>query len=184
MEQKRVLRNIDLFHKSNKYLVNQCTICIEAWPSVGSRKNCTASEYKCLRCVRDKNHPKKFSKENNMIPSAVPCQLQGLTQVEEMLIARALPITRVYVKPGGQRGYSGHCINLPQHVEELACSLPRYPKDLSVIVVRRKGKENSFKDLSVRKKNVADALHWLITNNPNNPYYKDVCQPTIFTLFA
>lgn len=87
-----------------------------------------------------------------MIPSAVPRQLQGLTQVEEMLIARALPIMRVYVKPGGQRGYSGHCINLTQHVEELACSLPRYPKDLSVIAVRRKGKENIFKDLSVRKK--------------------------------
>ena len=40
-----------------------------------------------------------------------------------------------------------------------------------MIVVRRKGKENSFKDLSVRKQNVADALHCLITNNP---YYKDV----------
>ena len=52
-----------------------------------------------------------------MIPSAVPCQLQALTQVEEMLIARALAIMRVYVKPGGQKGYSGHCINLPQHVE-------------------------------------------------------------------
>jgi len=171
MEQKQVLRNIDVFHKSNKYFINQCTICMEAWPSVGRRKNCTDSDYKCLRCVRDKNHPKKFSKENNMIPSAVPCQLQGLTQVEEMLIARALPIMRVYVKPGGQRGYSGHCINLPQHVEELACSLPRYPKDLSVIVVRMKGKDNSFKDLSVRKNNVADALQWLINNNPN---YKDV----------
>lgn len=70
-----------------------------------------------------------------MIPSQVPCELQGLTQVEEMLIARALPIMTVYIKPGGQRGYSGHCINLPQHVGELALSLPRYPKDLSVIVV-------------------------------------------------
>ena len=49
-----------------------------------------------------------------MIPSHVPHELQNLTQVEEMLIARALPIMRVYIKPGGQRGYSGHCINLPQ----------------------------------------------------------------------
>ena len=45
-----------------------------------------------------------------MIPSPVPCELQDLTQVEEMLIARALPIMRVYIKPGGQRGYSGHCV--------------------------------------------------------------------------
>ena len=106
-----------------------------------------------------------------MIPSAVPCELQGLTQVEEMLIARALPITRVYVKPGGQRGYSGHSINLPQNIEELASSLPRYPKDLSVILVKMKGKDNNFKDVSVRRQNVTDALRWL---KNNNPHYSDV----------
>ena len=99
-----------------------------------------------------------------MIPSSVPPQLEGLTQVEEMLIARALPIMRVYRKPGGQQGYSGHCINLPQNVAELAHSLPRYPKYLSV-------KDNNFKDVTVRRQNVADALQWLINNNP---HYKDI----------
>lgn len=78
--------------------------------------------------MRDKKQPQKFSKENNMVPSKVPCQLQDLTQLEEMLIARALPIMTVYIKPGGQRGYSGRCINLPQCVEELALSLPRLSK--------------------------------------------------------
>ena len=39
-----------------------------------------------------------------MIPSSVPRELQGLKQIEEMLIARALPLMRVYIKPGGQRG--------------------------------------------------------------------------------
>ena len=117
------------------------------------------------------NPKQKLSKENNIIPFVVPCQLQGLTQVEEMLFACALPIMRVYIKPSGQTGYSGHCINLPQRVQELACSLPRYPKDLSVIFVRMKGKENSFKDISVKKKNVADALYWFMNNNP---HYKDV----------
>jgi hypothetical protein len=42
-------------------------------------------------------------------------ELQNLTQIEEMLIARALPIMRVYIKPGGQRGYSGHAIVLTCH---------------------------------------------------------------------
>jgi len=147
-------------------------------PLVASRNTCKTSEYHCLRCSRDKKHPKKFSKENNMIPSAVPHELQGLTQVEEMLIAHALPIMRVYIKPGGQRGYSGHCINLPQHIEELASSLPRYPKDLSVIVIKMKGRDNNFKDVSVRRQNVADALHWLINNNP---HYTDV-QVTLHSL--
>ena len=106
-----------------------------------------------------------------MIPSPIPPQLQGLTQIEEMLIARALPIMRVYIKPGGQRGYSGHCINLPQNVDELAFSLPRYPKDLSVIIVKVKGRDNTFKDVSVRRQKVLDAFSW---HTENNPHYKDV----------
>ena len=168
-EQTQAKSNIDMFHKSNIYTVYQCSVCREAWPIKFRPK--IANQYQCSRCTNDKQQPKKFSKENDMIPSLVPSQLAGLTQVEEMLIARALPIMRVYIKPGGQRGYSGHCINLPQNVGELAHSLPRYPKDLSVIVVKMKGKDNSFKDVTVRRQNVADALHWLINNNP---YYKDI----------
>ncbi|CAH3185622.1 unnamed protein product [Porites lobata] len=145
------------------YSVCQCTVCFEAWPLKSSPRK--VDHYQCQRCIRDKQQPKKFSKENDMVPSLVPLQLQGLTQVEEMLIARALPVMRVYIKPGGQRGYSGHCINLPQDIAELAHSLPRYPKDLSVIVVKMKGKENSFKDVTVRRQNVADALQWLVNNN-------------------
>ncbi|XP_020896155.1 uncharacterized protein LOC110235051 [Exaiptasia diaphana] len=106
-----------------------------------------------------------------MIPSPVPPQLQGLSQVEEMLIARALPIMRVYIKPGGQRGYSGHCINLPQNVKELALRLPRYSKDLSVIIVKVKGRNDTFKDVNVQRQKVHDALTWLIQNNP---HYSDV----------
>ena len=77
----------------------------------------------------------------------------------------------VYLKPGGQRGYSGHCINLPQHVAELALSLPRYPKDISVVVVKMKGRDSNFKDLTVRRRNVAGALDWLVKNSP---HYKDI----------
>ena len=36
-----------------------------------------------------------------------PTQLSDLTQVEEMLIAKALPIMHIYIKQAGQRGYSG-----------------------------------------------------------------------------
>ena len=96
-----------------------------------------------------------------MIPSKVPNELQCLTQIEEMLIARVLPIMRVYVKPGGQRGYSGHCINLPQYVSEIADLLPRCPKQLPLIVVTMKGKENTFKDVIVRRAKVETALNWL-----------------------
>jgi hypothetical protein len=47
---------------------------------------------------------------------------------------------------------------LPQHVEELASILPRYPRDLSVIVVKMKSKDNTFKDVRVRREKVHHAL--------------------------
>lgn len=106
-----------------------------------------------------------------MIPSSVPRELQGLTQIEEMLIARALPLMRVYIKPGGQRGYSGHCINLPQNIKELANSLPHYPKDIPFIVVNMRGKDNTCKEVIVRRQKVENALQWL---SQHNPQYKDI----------
>ena len=60
---------------------------------------------------------------------------------------------------------------MPPHVQELATSLPRYPKELSLIDVKMKGKDNTFKDVSVRRHMVQNALTWLINNNP---HYKDV----------
>ena len=154
--------NISKFHNSLQFHMTQSTICHEAWPLKSKPK----SPYVCLRCSRDKKSPRKFSVENSLIPSSIPPELKNLTQIEEMLFARALPIMRVYIKPGGQRGFSGHCINLPQIVTELATSLPRYPKDLAVIIVKMKGKDNTFKDVTVWKQKVHDALAWLIRNNP------------------
>jgi len=121
--------------------------------------------------VRDKNATKKFSVDNNMIPSQVPKELQGLTQLEEMLIARVFPVISVYTKPGGQKAYKGHCINFSQDIQELANSLPRYPNQLPVIVVSIKGKDNAYKDLTVRREKVSCALHWLVQHNP---VYKNI----------
>ena len=47
-----------------------------------------------------------------MDPDTSPLELQGLTDIEEMLIARGCPIMCVYRKHGGQRGYRGHVLNL------------------------------------------------------------------------
>ena len=48
--------------------------------------------------------PKLFSSDNNMDPGSVPAELQGLSQTEEMLIARSCPIMRVIHLKGGQLG--------------------------------------------------------------------------------
>ena len=136
--------NMNKFHKSMQMKIHLCTICHEAWPIKFNPQK--PDNYVCNRCSKDKNDTKKFSYGNKMIPYDVPPELQVLTQLEEMLISRALPIMRVYIKPGGQRRYAGHCINLPQRFEELANALPRYPKEVSVIVVKMHGKDNTFKD--------------------------------------
>ena len=64
-----------------------------------------------------------FSSQNYMIPSRTP-QLEGLAQIEEMLISRTLPIMLVYLKPGSQRAFSGHCANLSENVSEFGKILP------------------------------------------------------------
>jgi hypothetical protein len=121
-EQSWAKNNINKFSKCMEFFINQCTICQEVWPP--NSKPRSPDCYICFRCSRDTKSPRKISIENSMIPSPVPTELQNLTQVEEMLITRALSIMRVYIKPVGQRGYSGHCVNVPQNVKELATSLP------------------------------------------------------------
>lgn len=112
-----------------------------------------------------------------MIPSSVPEVSHNLTQIDEMLIAHALQIMKVYLKPEGQRGYSGHCVNLPQRVSDLAQSLPHCPKDIPLILVTMKGKGNTFRDVIVRRKKVEQALQWLIKHNPE--YHSVVVNSTI-----
>ena len=51
---------------------------------------------------------KRFSSDNSMDPGPLPQQLQGLTQVEEMLISAVMPVMCLYRLPLGQYGYSGH----------------------------------------------------------------------------
>ena len=90
---------------------------------------------------------------------------QGLTQVEEMLISRVLPIMSLYRLPHGQYAYSGHVINLPQDVACFANSLPRLPSELDIIVIRKEGAANSHRDFHVRRAVVLRALQWLLTSN-------------------
>ena len=91
--------------------------------------------------------------------------MQGLTQVEEMLISAVMPIMSIYRLPQGQYGYSGHVINLPQDIASFASSLPRLSSELDVIVVRKEGANQSHRDFRVRRGVVYKALQWLVVNN-------------------
>ena len=88
-----------------------------------------------------------------------------------MLIARACPIMRVYTKHGGQHGYQGHVLNLPQDLQRFVDQLPRSPSSLPVIIVRKPGADSTHIDLTVRRHVVLRALQWL---KQNNPLYRDI----------
>ena len=187
--QSSVQLKMKRFHECFTSLSPQkCFTCSECFPGLQLRTSTT----ECMRCSRDKHIPKVYSSANNMDPGQLPSQLQvstcvhvimwhsnnytitfvqGLTQVEEMLISAVLPIMSLYKLPHGQYGYSGHVINLPQDIASFANSLPRLPSELDVIIVRKEGAVNSHRDFRVRRAIVLRALQWLVTNNK---YYRHV----------
>ena len=86
-----------------------------------------------------------------MYPGSVPAELQGLSQTEEMLIARSCPIMRVIHLKGGQLGYGGHVVNVAQDISTFAATLPRLAADVPIIILRREGQEpGQHNDLHVR----------------------------------
>ena len=60
------------------------------------------------------------------------------------------------------KGVTLDTINLLQDVAELVSSL---------IIVKMKGKDSTFKDVNVRRQKVYEALLWL---SHNNPHYSDI----------
>ena len=75
-----------------------------------------------------------------MDPESVPAELQGLSEVEELLIARAFPILSIYRKHGGQRGYkAGNVLNHPEDIQGFLNSLAANVSDLPILVIRKQG---------------------------------------------
>ena len=126
LEYSWVQAKLTSFHAMANTFFSHCSSCNGSFPSMKLTCSCSAA---CNHFSRDKQEPKLYSAANNMEPDPVPPALQGLTQVEEMLISPVMPILSVYRLPHGQFGYSGHVINLPQDV---AKSLPCMPSQLVV----------------------------------------------------
>ena len=75
----------------------------------------------------------------------------------------------VYCKPrGGQRAYKGHAITFLTDVQTIANILPNLIQDVPIVRITSNEKYKS-KDFRIRRFNVANALSWLIANNPLYP---------------
>ena len=106
-----------------------------------------------------------------MDPVRVPPLLANMTQLEELLIARACPIMTVYHKHGGQLGYSGHAFNLPQNIQQFIHKLPVKVNELLILTVTKQGAANTYHNFRVHREQVLNVLLWL---KHNNKYYTDI----------
>lgn len=72
---------------------------------------------------------------------------------------------------GGQYKHSGHTINFPQDISEIAFSLPQKIQDLEILIVRRTNLEGLTYDCYVNRYHIINALTYKIQHDQ---YYKDV----------
>ena len=126
------------------------------------------NKYKCpygSRCW-------EYSYANNMDVGEIPEELQGLTFIEEQLIARIHPMIVVYKLKGHQYGYKGNIISFPQDVQELALQLPHKIKDLnSIVCIKYQNRSDKYHEFNIRSGRVRRSLEWL---KKHNPFYKNI----------
>ena len=159
-EQIWVKKEIENFDRKIYGLKQQfCHNCHEMWPS---------TESICKQC---RSNPLKFSERNNMLPQIenlpdnIKADFEQLTMVEEMLISPILAVMSIYRLPGGALINRGFCANFSQDIGELLQTLPRLPKDLPLLILKKKDQNNNVKQFNVKRERVHNVLKYLCQNN-------------------
>lgn len=108
-----------------------------------------------------------------MDPKSVPPCLRNLSQIEEMLIARACPIMSIYRKHGGQRGRGikdMSSIYLKMYKVSWIAFQPKYPNFLYLSFAAMVA-TTIMQIFQVRRDRVLTPIQWL---QQNNPCYTDI----------
>ena len=84
------------------------------------------------------------------LPISIKNDFENLTMIEEMLVSSLLAIMSVYRLPGGALITRGFFANFVQYWQPLLTALPRLPKELHILILKR----------------VERVLRWLCANNP------------------
>ena len=148
------------------YKFNHCSICHERRIEMKMATNTI-----CNRCNSDKTQIKIFSAENNMDLKPLPAEFQELSIVEQQLICRIAPCINIHMLKHGGISANGHCVTFPQEINEPAKIFPSLPNEVTIIKVRKQGKNDSSIDLRVRRFQVQNAVLWL---KEHNPAYSDI----------
>jgi len=63
--------------------------------------------------------------------------LKGLTDMEDMLIARVKSYMQVRWTKGRQLCYKDHIVKFRQDITEIAMRLPRLPEETDIVIIRK-----------------------------------------------
>ncbi|KAJ3505917.1 hypothetical protein NLJ89_g7163 [Agrocybe chaxingu] len=158
----QLLKNLD--EKVAEITYQSCDFCLE------DGFNLKVVDGKCLSCRNDKGDPvQKWSAQNNIQPALnVPPCLQGLTDMEDMLIARVKSYMQVRWTRGRQLAYQDHIVNFRQDTSAIATKLPRLPEDTDIVIIRKEDVDLSrHVDFTVRRDKVVAALQYKIDHDPH-----------------
>ena len=85
--------------------------------------------------------------------------------IEEMLISPNLAVMSVYRLPGGALVQRGFCANFSQDLSEITNILPRLPKNIPFLVLKKKDQNMNIKQFIVNRHRVETVLRYLCNNN-------------------
>ncbi|RNA16632.1 ATP-dependent DNA helicase PIF1 [Brachionus plicatilis] len=100
------------------------------------------------------------------LPNDIKKSFENLTMIEEMLISPILVLMSVFRLPGGELTSRGFCANFSQNIQLLITKLPRLPKDLPILILRKKDQLNRSRHFTVNRNRVTICLNYLCQNNP------------------
>ena len=128
-----------------------------------------------LRDAAGQKRPYLMSAENHMDPGTVLADLPELTQVEEMVIARAHVQMLVKRVRGHQYQYTGHCVSFMQDIVRTVDVLPNLPSELNIVLLRPleantdnpRYQRQFRRDFRVRRQHVLAWLYFLRAHHPD-----------------
>ena len=103
-----------------------------------------------------------------MYPGPVLDIMQGLSLVEQQLISHAV---QVHMLKHGGIAARGYCVAFPQNINEPAQILSDLLQQIQIIPVRKQGKNDTTKDLNVRRSVIQKVIEWL---KQHNSAYSDI----------
>jgi ATP-dependent DNA helicase PIF1 len=166
-------RYIQTFHKElDKLALTECVVCDERWFDM--KLDNTGI---CSRCRGQQSNP--WTALNNGDVGSVPDYLPALTEIEEMLIARAHVHVQVRQVKGQQFKYTGHTVIFMQNTSKIYDKLPLLASELDIILLKpasnmvgdtRAINEQFQRAFRVRRRCVQTWLDFLKENHPDYRY--------------